>query len=259
MNGQKSDSAMTEANKESIATNNEIGGLDDSVLIVATIFCFLPSFGTLGVHNFILKQYKKAIGHIALYILCTVPSYIVRVSCGYEGSGCRDMIRFTTALQCLSISSYIWAVVEGINILRFRRQRASATLIKEKQKADQSPSSVVNTGGTGDQRVTKQEEKQNGGMWSIVSIVATIIPIIFWLYCLITSGGSTSEGDSGAVWWLMVVYYGSLGFPLLLVSILFAVKGFDTRLRWLSFVSLSLKAATILGILLSFVFSVYLH
>lgn len=46
--------------------------------------------------------------------------------------------------------------------------------------------------------VTKieQEKKQDRKVWSILSIIATTIPIILWGYCFIVSGGSASENAS---------------------------------------------------------------
>ncbi|MDO5475377.1 MAG: hypothetical protein Q4F61_03280, partial [Candidatus Saccharibacteria bacterium] len=71
----------------------------------------------------------------------------------------------------------------------------------------------------------KQEKKQDRKVWSILSIIATIIPIMLWAYCFMVSGGSTSENGPGAVWWLMIVYYWSLGVPLAVISIAFGIVG----------------------------------
>ena len=94
----------------------------------------------------------------------------------------------------------------------------------------------------------EQEKKQNRKVWSILSIVATVVPIILWIYCLVVSEGSTSESGSGAIWWLMILYYWSLGIPLADISIAFGIIGLKTSLRWLSIISLSLKAITIIAI-----------
>lgn len=94
----------------------------------------------------------------------------------------------------------------------------------------------------------EQEKKQDSKVWSILSIIATIIPIMLWSYCLIVSGGSTSENGSGAIWWLMVMYYWTLGFPLAVISIVFGIIGLRTSLRRLSIISLLLKATMIIAI-----------
>jgi hypothetical protein len=96
----------------------------------------------------------------------------------------------------------------------------------------------------------EQRGKQDRKVWSTLSIVATIIPIVLWVYCLIVSGGSISENGPGAVWWLMIMYYWSLGIPLVVISIAFGIVGLKTSLRWLSIVSLLLKAVRIIAIVL---------
>lgn len=98
-----------------------------------------------------------------------------------------------------------------------------------------------------------QEEKQDHKEWPVLSIIATIIPIALWTYCFIASGGSTSENGPGVVWWLIGIYYWSLGLPLAGISIAFGVKGLKTSLRWLSIISLLLKAALILAIVFAIV------
>ena len=90
-------------------------------------------------------------------------------------------------------------------------------------------------------------------MWSILSIIATIIPIILWSYCFIVSGGSNSgsgESGPGMVWWFIAAYYWSIGIPLAVISIAFGKLGLETHLRWLSITSLSLKGAMIVAIIL---------
>ncbi|MBR2754102.1 hypothetical protein IKF28_02950 [Candidatus Saccharibacteria bacterium] len=100
-----------------------------------------------------------------------------------------------------------------------------------------------------------QKKKQDCKVWSILSIMATMIPIILWVYCLIASGGSASENGPGAVWWLMIMYYWSLGIPLAVMSVAFGIEGLKTSLRWLSIISLSVKATMIIAIaLLLFVY-----
>lgn len=82
--------------------------------------------------------------------------------------------------------------------------------------------------------------------------MATLIPIILWVYCFVVPGGSANENGPGAVWWLMVMYYWSVGIPLIAVSIAFGITGLKTKLHWLSIVSLSLKAAMIVAVILLF-------
>lgn len=82
--------------------------------------------------------------------------------------------------------------------------------------------------------------------------MATLIPIIPWVYCFVVPDGSANENGPGAVWWLMVMYYWAVGIPLIAVSIAFGITGLKTKLHWLSIVSLSLKAAMIVAVILLF-------
>lgn len=222
----------------------------DSRLTTAAIFAFLP-FGIFGIHNFILKQYGKGIAHIIIVVLCYVSLIIATASYGY----------ITMFLQYLAVASYIWAIVEGVQILQSKKQTAIPSQVTSNQNTIQPPKpAVMNTGETNyftadkplPETITKieQEKKQDRKIWSVLSIVATIIPIMLWIYCLIVSGGSTSENGPGAVWWLIIMYYGSLGIPLAVISIAFGIIGLKTSLRWLSIISLSLKAVMIIAIIL---------
>jgi len=100
--------------------------------------------------------------------------------------------------------------------------------------------------------VTKieQTKKQDRKVWSILSIIFAIIPITLWVYCFIASGGSASENGPGAIWWLIAIYYLSLGIPLAVISMAFGIIGLKTSLRWLSIISLLLKAMMIIAIIL---------
>ena len=93
-----------------------------------------------------------------------------------------------------------------------------------------------------------QEQKPDAKAWSILSIIATVISIAIWIYCFAVSGGSTNESGPGAVWWFLILYYSSLGIPLAIASIAFGIIGLKTNLRWLSIISLSLKAIMIITI-----------
>ena len=253
----QANSAVTSEMKNAI--NNKANQFSDSRLTTAAVFAFLPYFGIIGVHNFILKQYKKGIAHIAIVILCYMPYIIVSASCDY-GSNCYDMVMLTMFLQYLAVASYIWAIVEGIQILQSKKQKVSSLSTTSNSNTIQTPKPIMDAGNTSyfvanqpsPETVAKieQEKKQDRKVWSILSIVATIIPIMLWVYCLIVSGGSGSENGPGAVWWLMVIYYWSLGIPLAAISIAFGIVGLKTSLRWLSIISLLLKAMMIITIVL---------
>lgn len=91
----------------------------------------------------------------------------------------------------------------------------------------------------------KQEKRYNRKVWSIISIITAAIPVLIWLYCLTVSGGSANENGSGAIWWLLVIYYWTLGFPLAITSVITGIIGLNTRLRSLAAVSLLIKVIMI--------------
>lgn len=251
----QADSAVTPETGNAINNENQFS---NSRFTVAAIFAFLPFFGIIGVHNFILRQYKKGIAHIAIVIACYLP-YIISMSCGY-GSNCYNMLMSAMFLQHLAIVSYIWAIVEGIQILQLKKQKTLFLPTTSNPNTIQSSKPVMRAGDTSyfvaDQpspetiAKNEQEKKQDRKVRSILSIIATIIPIILWVYCFITSGGSASENGPGAVWWLVIMYYWSLGIPLAAISIVFGIDGLKTSLRWLSIISLLLKAIMIIAIVL---------
>lgn len=96
----------------------------------------------------------------------------------------------------------------------------------------------------------KQDKEQNNKIWAFVSFIATIIPICLWIYCIIKSNGKFNENGPGEVWWLMIIYYCTLGFPLFIISLSFGVLGLKTKLCKLAIASILLKVTTIIGVAL---------
>ena len=245
--------------------NNKVNQFSDSRLTAAAIFAFLPYFGMIGVHNFILKQYGKGIAHIIIVVMCFAPYYIARASCGYNSS-CYSIVTITMFLQYLAATSYIWSIVEGVFILQSKKKNVASQPTADNpdtaQTAEyQKPSKPVMVAGDTNyyaaslpspETIAKieQNKKQGCKVWSILSIITAIIPVLLWAYCFIVSGGSTSENGPGAVWWLMIMYYWSFGLPLAIISIAFGIVGLKTSLRWLSEISLSLKVVMIVAIVL---------
>ncbi len=83
---------------------------------------------------------------------------------------------------------------------------------------------------------------------SIISIIATVIPILLWAGTLIfmVAGRSFSDADGSGVWGIIIAeYYFSLGIPLFIASVVFGFLGLKTKLRRLALVSLCLKLATL--------------
>ena len=68
------------------------------------------------------------------------------------------------------------------------------------------------------------------------------------------SGGSGDESGAGAVWWLMFIYYISLGIPIFIVSIVFAALGINSKRKVLAIISLVITVMpAVLMILLSLI------
>ncbi|MBR3052049.1 hypothetical protein IKG60_00305 [Candidatus Saccharibacteria bacterium] len=256
MENQADNSVAPKTNNTMSTADHKISQFSDSRITAAAIFAFLPNFGIIGVHNFILKQYKRSIAHIVIVIACYVPYFVAGVLCSHE---CYNVVVRMALLQYLAVASYIWAIVEGVQILQLKKQKVPSLPTASNSSIAQSSKPIVNAGDTSyfvadrpsPETVVKieQEKKQDRKVWSILSIIATIIPIMLWSYCFMVSGGSTSENGPGAVWWLMIVYYWSLGVPLAVISIAFGIVGLKTSLRWLSVISLVLKAITAIAII----------
>ena len=61
------------------------------------------------------------------------------------------------------------------------------------------------------------------------SLIVAIIPILIFFYCLIVSGGSTSEGDAGLVWIFFFGYYIPIGGFLSFVSLANSIELLNTK------------------------------
>lgn len=245
-------------------SRNSNNQFSNSRLTTAAVFAFLPFSGIFGIHNFILKQYGKGVAHIIIVVSCWAPNIIANTLCD-RNSNCFNVIGITMLLLYLAVSSYIWAIVEGVRILQSKNQgtipsretsnpdsiQASNPAMKA-EDANYSTTDILSPETTVE---IKQERKQDRKVWSILSILATTTTMIIWIDYYIVSSGGINKNGPGAIWWLMVMYYWSLGIPLTIVSIAFGIIGLKTSLRWLSIISLVLKATMIVAIIpLSFTY-----
>ncbi len=231
-----SDSAASEMKDASGAVKNWASQFSKTRLTTAAVFAFLPFFGVYGIHDFILKQYKKGVAHIAMILAGGVLYSMTSMTCS-RGSNCYNLNTPALFLQgFLQIASYIWAVVEGVQILRIRKQKVIALSAANNSDAAQSSEAAMEA---------KQKQAKDYRKWAKWSIVFTMIPIVLWVTCLIISGGDGSENGPGMVWWFMVMYYWSFGVPLAILSIIFGIMGLKSDLRWLSIVSLLIKTVVI--------------
>lgn len=252
----------------------------DSRLTTASILAFFPATGVLGVHNFALKQYVKGLLHIAIFVAAYLPSIITSLSCkGNYEDGCVVATLIAQYCSYFVAGSYIWAVIEGSNIINAKGLNcASFKAPSSPPQSDNSPQETTNSLSTSSSATkthldaasgettyitaspmspeqkerVEQEIKQERRRESmpVYSILATILPIFLWAYCLIVSGGETSENGKGAVFWLLIMYYWSIGIPALCASIICGVIGLKSSLKWLSILSLTIKAITIIVIIL---------
>ena len=70
-----------------------------------------------------------------------------------------------------------------------------------------------------------ESNKQKSDKFAAISFVLSIIPIMLILHCFYTSGGSFSEGyGNGAVWWLLIMYYCTIGLPIAVAAIILGLK-----------------------------------
>lgn len=83
-----------------------------------------------------------------------------------------------------------------------------------------------------------------------LSLIFSLIPLVLLSYCAIRAQGSFAENNSGAVWWLAVMYYGSIGIPLLALAVIFGIRGLRTPDKRFAIISLIIKALTIPFVLL---------
>lgn len=110
--------------------------------------------------------------------------------------------------------------------------------------------SFVRTNGPLQNKISTNQPRSNNKAFSIISFIASLPPIYVLTECFIGSGGSFSEDGAGSVWWFAVIYYMSIGIPLLIVSLVFGFLGLKTKLRWLAIVSLCIKFSTIGAVLI---------
>lgn len=78
--------------------------------------------------------------------------------------------------------------------------------------------------------------------YAIVSFVLTLIPILLFIYVSVIGHGAENENSAGgAAGWLIIMYYWSIGLPIFICSIVFAIKGLKSQLKPLAIASLVVK------------------
>ena len=80
------------------------------------------------------------------------------------------------------------------------------------------------TGDTYDIKKLEKSEKN-----AKISLILALIPIALICYCLVVSHGETSEAGDGAIWWLLILYYLSIGFPIAITSLILGITSYKTQ------------------------------
>lgn len=78
--------------------------------------------------------------------------------------------------------------------------------------------------------------------YSILSIVLGLIPIIILAAFYMYSGGDLSENGKGAIFWLVPIYFLTIGFPIAGLSVFLGFKGFKIKKNVLSIIGMIIGA-----------------
>ena len=76
-----------------------------------------------------------------------------------------------------------------------------------------------------DLNVATTGERKSVNISGIFAIILSLIPVIVYVSCFFGSSGSTSEDGTGAVWWLLVIYYWTVGIPIFIASVILGLIG----------------------------------
>lgn len=104
--------------------------------------------------------------------------------------------------------------------------------------------------------VNVPNNKSGKSGYSIASLVLSAAPIIIlllgFLFCLIVSGGSTSENDMGAVWWLflfLILIIVPVAIATNILSIIFGIIGLKRKKTIFSWAGIAIVILEIVAIL----------
>lgn len=105
----------------------------------------------------------------------------------------------------------------------------------------------------GENMMAETSPRTYGSGPAIASLVSAIIPLVIIGICVIASAGSTNENNGGAIWWILVIYLWTAGFPLYVVWLICGLAGLKSPRRRLAIISLVILPSGIaLLILISF-------
>ena len=113
--------------------------------------------------------------------------------------------------------------------------------IKETSQTSVAPTAIEPTG--------KPAKKPTSSGFAIASFILTMIPILLIAYAAAASEGE-GENGKGAIFWLVIIYYWSLGIPIFILSIVFAIIGLKSKQRALAIASLVIKFTAPISIII---------
>lgn len=85
---------------------------------------------------------------------------------------------------------------------------------------------------------------------STIGLIFGLIPIVLFIFCLIVSGGDSSENGNGSVFWLLIIYGWTLAIPFAIISIVNSVNAIKINKNSLSITSLVISLIPALAIVI---------
>ena len=85
---------------------------------IAAVLAFFSPTGALGVHDFWLKKYGKGFAHIAIASIYFVPDIFNLICDSNSCDNKNNILLILYFVRYLSAISVIWAIVEGVQLLR---------------------------------------------------------------------------------------------------------------------------------------------
>ena len=89
--------------------------------------------------------------------------------------------------------------------------------------------------------------------YSIASLVLALIPVLLFAFCYIYSGGDTSEAGNGAIFWLLIIYFWTIGFPIAIISIILGITSFKHKKGIVSILGIIIGSLPIALLAISFI------
>lgn len=82
-------------------------------------------------------------------------------------------------------------------------------------------------------------------IYSLISLLLALIPILLITCCYIYSNGDTSENGKDSIFWLVVIYFWTIGLPVAYMSVYLGVKSFKIKKNIFSILGIIIGALPI--------------